>query len=158
MGLTENEEVLCSGKVLFHGQPVAVIVAETERLAKLAAEKVKVTYKNISSTPPILTIRDAIKSPSAKDRIVPNASVKNKTEGNDVKKVIKGSFDIFSQYHYTMETQTCVCVPIEDGMDVYPATQWMDLAHIAISQALKIPENKYVLLDFILNSYNINTY
>ena len=56
--------------------------------------------------------------------------------------VIKGSFDIGSQYHYTMETQSCVCVPVEDGMDVYPATQWMDLAQRAICQALNVPENR----------------
>nr|CAD7197904.1 unnamed protein product [Timema douglasi] len=60
----------------------------------------------------------------------------------DVKYVIKGSFDLGSQYHYTMETQTCLCVPIEDGMDVYPATQWMDLVQVAISEALNIPENR----------------
>ena len=56
--------------------------------------------------------------------------------------VIKGSFDIGSQYHYTMETQSCVCVPVEDGMDVYPATQWMDLNQRAISQVLNVPENR----------------
>jgi xanthine dehydrogenase/oxidase len=56
--------------------------------------------------------------------------------------VIKGSVDIGSQYHYTMETQSCVCVPVEDGMDVYPATQWMDLVQIAISQVLNVPENR----------------
>jgi xanthine dehydrogenase/oxidase len=56
--------------------------------------------------------------------------------------VIKGSFDVGSQYHYTMETQSCVCVPIEDGIDVYPASQWMDCIQIAISQVLNIPENR----------------
>jgi xanthine dehydrogenase/oxidase len=58
--------------------------------------------------------------------------------------VIKGSFDVGSQYHYTMESQSCVCIPIEDGIDVYPASQWMDLTQIAISQVLNIPENRCV--------------
>lgn len=142
MALPEIEEVVSSGKILFYGQPVAILVAETERLAKLMAEKVKVTYKNVSTNPPILSIREAIKSPSAKDRIVLNQEVKAKSKGTNVKKVIKGSFDIYSQYHYTMETQTCVCVPIEDGLDVYPATQWMDLCNVAIADALNIPVNR----------------
>lgn len=64
------------------------------------------------------------------------------TGGPKATHVIKGSFDIGSQYHYTMETQSCVCVPVEDGMDVYPATQWMDLNQIAISQVLNVPENR----------------
>jgi hypothetical protein len=59
--------------------------------------------------------------------------------------VIKGSFDIGSQYHFTMETQQCVCVPTEDGMDVYPSSQWMDLTQAGIAQALAVPENRYVL-------------
>jgi xanthine dehydrogenase molybdopterin-binding subunit B len=63
----------------------------------------------------------------------------------EVAHVIKGSLDIGSQYHFTMETQQCVCVPTEDGMDVYPSTQWMDLTQVAIAQALVMPENRYVL-------------
>jgi xanthine dehydrogenase/oxidase len=60
----------------------------------------------------------------------------------EVAHVIHGSFDIGSQYHFTMETQQCVCVPTEDGMDVYPSTQWMYLTQLGIAQALGIPENR----------------
>jgi xanthine dehydrogenase molybdopterin-binding subunit B len=67
---------------------------------------------------------------------------------NDVTHVIKGSFDVGAQYHFTMETQQCVCVPTEDGMDVYPSTQWMDLTQLGIAQALAVPENRCVLCIF----------
>lgn len=62
--------------------------------------------------------------------------------GNDVKHIIKGTFRNGSQYHFTMETQTCVCVPIEDGIDVFAATQWMDLTQVAIAQCLNIKNNR----------------
>lgn len=62
--------------------------------------------------------------------------------GNDVKHVVKGEFRCGGQYHYTMETQTCVCVPVEDGMDIYPASQWMDLIQVAVAELLNIKNNR----------------
>jgi len=56
-------------------------------------------------------------------------------------KTIKARLEMGSQYHFTMETQTCLCVPIEDGMDVYAAIQGIDHVHIAIADALNVPNN-----------------
>lgn len=139
----EDEEILCSTKILYNGQPLAIVVADTTDIAVLAAKKVKVTYKNVSTAPPILNIRQALQAKDAdKRKCKVNKCTKPKRRGNNVKKVIKGSFDIFGQYHYTMETQICLCVPIEDGMDVFSATQWMDLTNVAVAEALNIPVNR----------------
>jgi len=45
-----------------------------------------------------------------------------------------------------METQIAVCVPREDGMDVYSATQGMDMIQHAVSTTLNIPNNEYIEL------------
>ncbi|PNF35793.1 Xanthine dehydrogenase [Cryptotermes secundus] len=138
----ENEEVFCSGNVKYAGQPLGLIVAETQILALHAVTKVNVEYSNVSS--PQLNMRHIISS-GDKTRIrvekEPDAAEKDVPDRNEVTHVIKGSFDIGGQYHFTMETQQCICVPIEDGMDVYPSTQWMDLTQVGIAQALAIPEN-----------------
>lgn len=40
-----------------------------------------------------------------------------------------------------MEPQTAVCVPAENGIDVYSSTQWVDFTQMAVAQCLGIPEN-----------------
>ncbi|XP_055707343.1 uncharacterized protein LOC129804238 isoform X2 [Phlebotomus papatasi] len=138
------EEIFCSEKVLFNGQPVGMIVAERFDLAQEAAKLVKITYKRpeSSTTGPIYpTIRDVFE---AKDfSRVHNTRVfqKAETSGTGQTRKITGHFEIGSQYHFSMETQTTVAMPNEDGIDVYSSTQWMDLVQIAIAEMLNIPES-----------------
>ncbi|XP_049875312.1 uncharacterized protein LOC126373278 [Pectinophora gossypiella] len=140
---TEDEEILANNKVKFYGQPVAIVVAQTEELAASVAKKVKVTYKNVSNTAPVLTIDEAKKDDK---RYAPSeASIKPKGQGESVKKVIKGVYEIGAQYHYYMEPISSVVVPVDQGLEVYDATQWMDLTQIAIAQCLGINESKVVV-------------
>jgi xanthine dehydrogenase/oxidase len=138
------EEVFCSDKLLYHGQPVGIVVAETFDLAYFARDLVKVEYKFDSVKEPIYpTIKDVVKAKAA-DRLydVPGYYLKASEYGNDTKKTISGHFEIPStQYHYHMETQQCLCVPSEDGMDVYSSSQWNDTMQIAVAEVLKVPVN-----------------
>lgn len=45
-----------------------------------------------------------------------------------------------------MEPQTTVCIPTEDVLEVYCATQWGDFVHVGISRCLGIPENRINLI------------
>lgn len=62
--------------------------------------------------------------------------------GNNVKHVIKDVFRSNTQYHYTMETQSCVCIPTEDSIEVYPSTQWIDLTQASIAEVLNVKQNR----------------
>ena len=58
-------------------------------------------------------------------------------------RAVSGEFEIGSQYHFHMETQSCIVTPKEDGQfEVFSATQWMDNVQHTISGALGIPDNK----------------
>ncbi|XP_073946023.1 uncharacterized protein isoform X2 [Choristoneura fumiferana] len=136
---TEEEEIIVSNKILYYGQPVAIVVATSEELANRVAKKVTVTYKNVSSSAPVLTIDQAKKD--SKRYVPSDASIDPKGKGDNVKKVVKGVYDIEGQYHYYMEPVTCVVVPLDQGLEVYDSTQWMDLTQRAISRCLNMNES-----------------
>lgn len=61
----------------------------------------------------------------------------------NIKYKFTGRWDLKAQYHYTMETQTCVAVPVEDNLDIFVCSQWPAGVQEAISIALNIPEHRY---------------
>ncbi|XP_025074447.1 xanthine dehydrogenase-like [Pogonomyrmex barbatus] len=138
--LMEDELLFAEGDVLYAGQPVGVIVAETHNLANEAAKLVKINYSESLSRKPVISIEDAFAS-GDNTRFRNSVNVPAKEKGENVKREIKGVFECGGQYHYTMETQSCVCVPKEDGMDVYSSTQWMDLNQVAIADVLNVRYN-----------------
>ncbi|KAF7271079.1 hypothetical protein GWI33_016039 [Rhynchophorus ferrugineus] len=134
------EEVFCDKKVKYYSQPVGVIVALSHDIAIKAASLVKVSTTP-PSTKPLFTIRDVLKAQD-KSRIKHNTTFVPRGKGKDVKKVIKGETYVGGQYHFHMETHICVVVPTEDGLNVFPSTQWMDHIQGVIAQVLNMPSQK----------------
>lgn len=52
--------------------------------------------------------------------------------------MIEGEFEIGTQYHFYMETLVAVCIPVEDGMNVYCSTQDQDAVQNAVARCLKL--------------------
>ncbi|CAG9811454.1 unnamed protein product [Chironomus riparius] len=143
--VSEPEEIFCSSKILFHNQPVGIILADTFELANEAAKLVVVKFEDDSTDTDhklILTFDDVKSTPPNLEldtdfsKILENPP--NPTEFTSV----SGKFFIGSQYHYYMETQTCICIPNEKGMEVYSSTQWMDAVQTVISESINMPRNQ----------------
>jgi len=139
--LVEPEEILASDAIGYCGQPVALVVAESYEIALGAARAVKVTYTDIQ--PPLLDINEAIRQQNfypkpCDDKIVGDA---DQAIANAPRKV-SGTISQGTQYHYHMETQTSLCLPTEDGIDVFTTTQFIDNVQFAISQITGFPKNK----------------
>ncbi|XP_026741608.1 indole-3-acetaldehyde oxidase-like [Trichoplusia ni] len=139
---TEDEEILAT-KIGFYGQPIAIVVAKTEELAARVAKQVKVTYKNVSTAAPVLTIDEAKKD--SKRYVASEFTLEPETKGNNVTKVIKGVYDVEAQYPYFIEPITCVVVPVDNILEVYDSTQWMDLTQAAVARSLGISESEVLL-------------
>ncbi|CAH0550009.1 unnamed protein product [Brassicogethes aeneus] len=135
------EELFCSEKVLYYDQPVGLIVAQSQSIADKAADSVQVKCK-LPGTKPLLKIRDVLNAPEdvKKQRVTHITDLVPIKKGHDVKKVVKGEYYEDLQYHFTMETQVCNVIPNEDGLDVYAATQWMDVCQMGIANVLGIQQ------------------
>ncbi|XP_001654510.2 xanthine dehydrogenase [Aedes aegypti] len=142
----EIEEIFCSEYVLYNGQPLGIILADSFDLAYQASKLVSVTYSEPDDKPILPTLKHVLTA-NASDRLYDQPydregekfSEESTTSGTV--KSIEGRFELPGQFHFSMEPQVCICVPTEDGMDVYSSTQWIDICQIAISQALNVPEN-----------------
>ncbi|GAB0096601.1 hypothetical protein DMENIID0001_121300 [Sergentomyia squamirostris] len=152
-----DEEVFCSGKVLYNGQPVGMIVAEEMDQAIYATELVKVNYtdavvvdKGSTYNDKFLpTLQDVLaQDPNeVKDRLRIYKTIRGTGSRDQESKDLSASNEIHAvmncgpQYHYHMETHTALAIPVEDGIDLYPSTQWMDLVQRVVAQVLGWKEN-----------------
>ena len=56
--------------------------------------------------------------------------------------MVEGEFEVNTQYHFYMETQTVVVRPSEKGqIDIYVSTQWLENTQRMVAQALGKPDN-----------------
>ncbi|XP_053687412.1 aldehyde oxidase 1-like [Sabethes cyaneus] len=145
LGNSEVEEIFCSGEVKFHSQPIGLVVAESFELANRAAALVDVCYERIPNIPLYVTVQQVLEN-HAYHRIENQgfdrhgALYSRSSAQGPIK--IQGYLNLADQYHYSMETQACFCVPKEDGMDIYSATQYTTHVMIAVSEALKVPQSR----------------
>ncbi|XP_044766834.1 xanthine dehydrogenase/oxidase-like [Coccinella septempunctata] len=134
------EKIFADGVVDYYHQPLGVLVGSDRNAVDEAADLIKITYEAPKSSP-LLYIRDILKV-GATDRLMKERELKAKKTGSDVKHTLTGTFDIGGQYHFHMETQCCLVIPTEDGLDMFPSSQWMDLSQVSAARMLKIPHNK----------------
>ncbi|KAK3789286.1 hypothetical protein RRG08_001676, partial [Elysia crispata] len=132
--------LFASKEVMYNGEPLGIILAETSALAMEAAKKVKVTYSEVR--PPILTIEDSLaKGKEFVDRRKTIVIGNPDDAWKSVEQIVEGTVSMGSQYHFYMETQVCLAVPSEDGIDLYAATQNSDLCQHAASIVIDKPMN-----------------
>ncbi|XP_041565468.1 indole-3-acetaldehyde oxidase-like isoform X2 [Drosophila elegans] len=143
----ESEEVFAAGRVKYYDQPLGVIAALTHDAAVHAATLVVVTYlkdeqRVYTSMSQVLTERQADRIVCFKKERVEPLKLPPLAPG-DVEG--RGVLEMGSQYHFTMEPQTTIMVPMDDILQVYSSTQWMDGTQGAIAQVLGVSVNSIQL-------------
>jgi xanthine dehydrogenase/oxidase len=120
-------------------------LATTREAAFLGATKVRVTYENIET--PVVKIEESLEEARTEGKMeslqVRTAKSPKEAVEAEPKHVISGKFQIGGQHHFQMEPHSTLCIPTENGLRVYSATQWIDNTQAMLSSALKLPVNKY---------------
>src|SRR6476620_4751010 len=111
-GVIPDEPLLADGEVHFQGMPIAIVVADSEELARKVARKITT---EIEELPPVTDARVAAANG---DLIVPPKHFKMgdaELAFLECEHVFEGRADVNGQEHLYIETQGAYAVPTENG-------------------------------------------
>ncbi|KAI9116810.1 hypothetical protein K1719_012176 [Acacia pycnantha] len=128
------------------GDRIAFVVADTQKLADMAANSAIVEYDCENLETPILSVEEAVERSSIFEihpMLYPQ-QVGDITEGmaEAEHKILSSEIKLGSQYYFYMETQTALAIPDEDNcLTVYTSSQAPEFIHSTIARCLNIPEH-----------------
>jgi len=139
-GGTFKEPLFADGDVGWTGQPVGIVVADTQVHADEAVAKVKVEYK--SRGVPIVTLEDAILNPRYQSKWT-----NQKVETGNVEAafaaegtiIIEGGCTSGGQIHFYMEKQCAVAIPDENRLVVHTGSQQLNAYRRAVAVVTGLP-------------------
>ena len=139
-GIIPDEPLLVDDEVHFCGMPIAVVLAETEELARKAAAKITAEIEPLE---PVLDLRVA----AAKGHLIvpPKKFKMGETEKAfaDCAYVFTGRVEINGQEHLYIETQGAYAVPTENGgLRVFSSTQGPTAVQRAVCRVTGLPMNR----------------
>ncbi len=137
--IVHDEPLLAINEVLFYGQALCVVLADSYENARKAASLVTT---QIEQTKPIVSIEDAIQHNSyLKEPLV----VQTGNSSNMLKKSVnklKGSLNIGGQEHYYLESQAALAIPGEDSsITVHSSTQNPTEVQHLVAHVLETSQN-----------------
>jgi xanthine dehydrogenase large subunit len=141
-GLWHDEPIFPS-KVMYFGQTVCWVLAESEEAARVGAEKVKVEYQPLSA---ILSIKDAI---AARSFQASTLHAKRGDASQALKfapKTLEGELELGGQEHFYLETQASLAHIDEAGtVVVHASTQHPSETQEVVAHVLNVPRNQVVV-------------
>jgi xanthine dehydrogenase large subunit len=138
-----DDPILADGEILFHGQVVFAVVAETRDAARMA---VRLATVEIEQHLPAVTVDEALRL-NTKD-VVPAYAFQRKDAESAIHKSkhrIEESFLIGGQEHFYLEGQVSLAIPDEQGgMLVHCSTQHPTEVQHCVAKMLGVMDAKIV--------------
>lgn len=135
-----DEPVFATNEVLFHGQPMFAVVAQTRDQARRAAKLAIVTYKDLPANIDIVSAikngAELVTGPLTLTRGDVAAGMENASH------TLKGEMEIGGQDHFYLEGQIALALPGEDeDVVVYSSTQHPSEVQHMVAHVLGIQQN-----------------
>lgn len=144
--IRRDQEVLCSKKVRYLGDAVALVVAKTEQIAAQALEKIKVKYKPL---PALFTIEEALRPDAPKIHAEGNVLGEKHIRKGDAPKAMREA-DVVVEDVIQTQTVDHAFLDLEAGrarwdgriLTIEVAGQWLHEERRLIALALGVPVEK----------------
>lgn len=139
-GIIKDETLLAQSEVHYRGQPLALVVAKSEEIAREARTKIEVELQELKA---LLDPREAFKH----DKLImppvtfSSGDVQSAFAKCDV--VVEGRVDSGGQEHLYLETQGAIAALSEDGgIKLISSTQGPTAVQRTVANVLNLPMNK----------------
>lgn len=136
-GIVPDEPLLAEGEVHFQGQPIAIVVAMSEKAARTAARKIT------AEIDPLPVITDPRVAAANGELIVPPKKfVLGDTQNafDNCEHVFEGRTEQNGQEHLYIETQGAYALPTENGgLKIYSSTQGPTAVQRAVCRVTGLP-------------------
>jgi xanthine dehydrogenase large subunit len=139
-GIIQDESLLAENEVHFVGEPIALILAESQEVAKTARSEIKIDFEDLEI---ILDPRRAfeINSLIIPPKTFESGDVVGAWSNCDV--VIEGIVESGGQEHLYLETQGAIAIPKESNeIRIISSTQSPTAVQRVTSKVLDLPMNK----------------
>jgi CO/xanthine dehydrogenase Mo-binding subunit len=120
---TTDQPVLCDGTVRHVGEPIAVVAADDEETARLAAAAIVVEVEEL---PPLLDVEEAL----ARGEVFRHARVRHGDQSLRGEVVVEGEYETSAQDQAPLGTEAGLAIPDgAGGVDLWGPTQWTHIDH-----------------------------
>ena len=132
--------IFTTSEILFHGQPIALVIADTLEHATAAAELVKVEYSKEKHQTDIHSLRETAATPRG-------ASFADYSRGDhsvwaSAPKTIEGEYTIPLEVHHPMELHSTIAHWTGEKLTVYDKTQGVKSTQRNIMNAFALKEDQ----------------
>ena len=139
-----DQPVLAWDEVLYTGQPVAVVAAETPELARRAVDRIAIDYEVL---PPVTDMEQALSPDAPKLRewgnVLRHIRIVHGDPDAHADVWVEGYYETGMQDQAALGLEAGLAIPAEDGgVDLFVSTQWLHVDRKQIAPCLGLPEEK----------------